>query len=372
MRRSIIVGLMLGVGQLAQLGLADSSSGQTITEYRDAVVFVETEIMEQDGTNQRHETGTGFIVSPDGYIVTAAHVVPEPGPNEQAEYWGRIRSRHSSEKHRLTFIRSDPRSDVAVLSFMDSPRVLKTVRLGRPNLALLMDTELWALGFPGQSDLFSMKGLLGAAGERGWWETTLPLNYGNSGGPVFDSSFAVVAMATGGIEGAQQRTVVVPLNLLYPVLAVVPGLPTLLGQPEMPQKQPEMPQKEEAATAAIPSQPSGPTRSYWNHNGSVMYLVASGADRAFHYYEPRPAMLEYGAKPNTVVFRGRSDGTRYEGTAFVFSKRCKAKYGYRVTGPIEDDGRRVVLTGTKPQLGENCRRVGGAPDKLVFEYQRRN
>ncbi|MDP1908460.1 MAG: S1C family serine protease, partial [Hyphomicrobium sp.] len=195
------------------------------------------------------------------------------------------------------------------------------------------------------------------------WETTLPLNYGNSGGPVFNADLRVVAMAKGGIEGAQQRTIVVPVNLLTPLLMVVPGLARELGHQEMQVKS-------EASPPAAASQPAGPQRSYWDHNGSAMYLVAEGRNRAFHYYRPRSAMVEHGAQPNVVVFRGSSDGNSYEGTAFIFSKRCKAKYGYRVSGPIEDHSRRVVLRGMKPVLGSNCRAGGSTSDELVFQYQR--
>jgi hypothetical protein len=62
-------------------------------------------------------------------------------------------------------------------------------------------------------------------------------------------------------------------------------------------------------------------RSLWTHNGSIMYLVADGQKRRFYYREPRSAMLEAGARPDSLLFEGNSDGSRYHGTAFVFS-RC--------------------------------------------------
>jgi S1-C subfamily serine protease len=356
MRYSVIAGLLVLAQQLVP------ALAETVTEYRDAVVFIETEIMDQDGTNKSTETGTGFIVSPDGYIITAAHVVPEPGPNQQAKYTGRIRSRHSSDKVELSVIAFDTRLDTALLMFSGQKSGLKTVRLGDANIRVLLDKDLLALGFPGQSDLSSMKGGLSGQGEKGLWETTLPLNHGISGGPVFSTDMFVVAMAKGGIEGAQQRTIVVPVNLLTPLLMVVPGLAKQFGRPEMEVKS-------EAVAPSISPQPVAPQRTYWDHNGSVMYLVADGRERTFHYYQPRAVMVEFGAQPNAVIFRGQSDGSSYAGTAFFFSKRCKAKFGYRVSGPIEDDSRRVVMKGMKPVLGPDCKAVGRVPDELVFQYQ---
>ena len=38
-------------------------------------------------------------------------------------------------------------------------------------------------------------------------------------------------------------------------------------------------------------------QTFWDHNGSVMYLVANGSSREFYYQKPRPGMLEAGAHP---------------------------------------------------------------------------
>jgi len=88
-----------------------------------------------------------------------------------------------------------------------------------------MDARLYVLGFPGSSDLASAEGLLSSYyGPGGKWQTTLPLDYGHSGGPVFDISGRVIGIAAGGFDQAKARTFVVPSDYSKMLRYVVAGL----------------------------------------------------------------------------------------------------------------------------------------------------
>jgi hypothetical protein len=52
------------------------------------------------------------------------------------------------------------------------------------------------------------------------------------------------------------------------------------------------------------TQTAPPDSTIWDHNGSVMYLVANGSSREIYYQKPRPGMLDAGARPGSVLFRG--------------------------------------------------------------------
>lgn len=52
------------------------------------------------------------------------------------------------------------------------------------------------------------------------------------------------------------------------------------------------------------TQAASPEPPLWDHNGSVMSLVAKGSSREFYYQKPRTGMLEAGAKPGSLLFRG--------------------------------------------------------------------
>lgn len=119
--------------------------------------------------------------------------------------------------------------------------------------------------------------------------------------------------------------------------------------------------------ACCPSGAGAVERSVWTHNGSLVYLVADGADRTFRYLEPRPGLVEAGAARDTVLFEGRIEGRRYVGSATLFRPRC-GTFTYAVSGTIRNDDRQVVLTGQAPRIGPDCRPQGTRADTLSFDY----
>jgi hypothetical protein len=120
------------------------------------------------------------------------------------------------------------------------------------------------------------------------------------------------------------------------------------------------------STAAIAQSPtSDTTKTFWDHNGSIVYLLADGAAREFHYSEPRESMIEAGAQPDSLLFKGKSINGLYVGTAYIFNRRC-GQIPYDVSGPILDAYVRVVLRGQAPRVGAGCRITGYLTDTLEF------
>jgi hypothetical protein len=109
--------------------------------------------------------------------------------------------------------------------------------------------------------------------------------------------------------------------------------------------------------------------SCWNHNGSVMRLVASGNQRWFYYETPRQGMVNEGVTPGTLLFNGWKNGNSYSGTARVFSRHCVgAPLEYQVQGPVRADQLQVTVYGTRPKMSY-CQPTGQyATDTLVFTY----
>lgn len=109
--------------------------------------------------------------------------------------------------------------------------------------------------------------------------------------------------------------------------------------------------------------------SCWNHNGSVMRLVASGNQRWFYYENPRQAMRNEGVTPGTLLFNGWKNGNSYSGTARLFSRHCPgAPLEYQVNGPVRPDQLQVTVYGTRPVMSR-CQPTGQyKTDTLVFTY----
>jgi hypothetical protein len=108
------------------------------------------------------------------------------------------------------------------------------------------------------------------------------------------------------------------------------GIEVSVAEPGMPQP-------------ATPAAPNGPARSLWDHNGSVVYLTAEGANRRFYYDVPRAGLYDVGVKQGTLLFEGRKEGERYSGAAYIFSQTCGPQ-AYAVSGPVASDQSRITIT----------------------------
>ncbi len=123
--------------------------------------------------------------------------------------------------------------------------------------------------------------------------------------------------------------------------------------------------KECCTSAQAQTQTASPEPTTWDHNGSVMSLVENGSSREFRYQKPRPGMLEAGAHPGSLLFRGQVDNGQYAGTAYIYNPHCGA-IPFQVKGPVLDNDERIILTGQAPQAGRNCRIHGSYTSDLEF------
>src|SRR5712671_5394979 len=159
----------------------------------------------QQGQRQapRHGVGSGFIVSPDGYILTNAHVVD--GANvvdvkltDRREFIAKV-------------IGADPKSDVALIKI--DAKDLPVVKIGR---AKDVKPGQWvvAMGSPFGFENSVTAGIVSAKsrslpgdGYVPFIQTDVAVNPGNSGGPLFDMEGNVIGInsqiysQTGGYMG---------------------------------------------------------------------------------------------------------------------------------------------------------------------------
>jgi len=125
------------------------------------------------------------------------------------------------------------------------------------------------------------------------------------------------------------------------------------------------------ASAQAQTQTASAEPTIWDHNGSVVYLVANGQSREFHYQKPRAGMLEVGARPGSLLFRGEIDNGQYSGTAYIFSPHC-GQIPFQANGPVLDNDQRILLTGQAPRVGRNCRANESYTSNLEFRRLKPN
>jgi serine protease Do len=159
-----------------------------------------------------HAQGSGFIVSPDGLILTNAHVV-----DGAKEVTVKLIDHREFKAKVLGF---DKTSDIAVLKI--EAKGLPTVRLGNSDKLGVGDYVL-AIGAPFGLEETATAGIVSATGRSlpgdgavPFIQTDAAVNPGNSGGPLFDASGAVVGINSqiytnsGGYQGV---SFAIPINL---------------------------------------------------------------------------------------------------------------------------------------------------------------
>jgi putative serine protease PepD len=184
---------------------SDASPSNIYAHAKDAVTFIVSD------TPEGQATGSGFVVSKDGYIVTNDHVV-DGATNVQ------VMVGTSKQQHDATVVGVDPSRDLALLKIEAGG--LKTLSLGDSSKVGVGDNT-YAIGNPFGLDNTLTTGIVSALNRNlqapdgatitGAIQTDAALNPGNSGGPLLDSAGQVIGVnsqiETGSSNGAEAGNV---------------------------------------------------------------------------------------------------------------------------------------------------------------------
>lgn len=176
-------------------------------------------------------TGTGFIIDPEGRVLTAFHVIKDKDEITVV----------LSNKHRLKarLLGTAPQLDVALLK-VDAPKEeLYPLKLGDSN-SLVVGQKVMAIGNAvGLHNSLSvgvvsaLRRSLGDTAvelEDALIQTDAAINPGNSGGPLLNSAGELVGINDAIIENAQNLGFAIPIDLAR---SVVPDL-IEMGHPYRP------------------------------------------------------------------------------------------------------------------------------------------
>ena len=153
--------------------------------------------------------GSGFLISPDGYLLTNRHVVGEAK-------LVRVRWSDGFETEGEV-VRSDKRRDVALIKSSAHSRQPLFLR---PSLAQQGDA-VFAVGTPLNEKLAGTvtRGVVSAYrvdGGLNYLQSDAGINHGNSGGPLLDENGAVIAIAVSGLfEGSTD--IALGINRFIPI-----------------------------------------------------------------------------------------------------------------------------------------------------------
>lgn len=163
---------------------------------------------------EANSSGTGFLVSSSGYVLTNSHVVencsrieatPDGAPSKRAEIVARDRA-----------------NDLALLKLSHVPKKFAVLRRGAR-----LGESVAAFGFPltgllspsGNFTLGNVTALTGLANDSRYVQISAPVQPGNSGGPLLDENGNVVGIITGKLDALKLGIIIgdLPQNVNFAI-----------------------------------------------------------------------------------------------------------------------------------------------------------
>lgn len=192
------------------------------------------------------DTGSGSIISTEGYILTNNHVI------NNARMVRVTLSDGSSYPAKV--IGADPDNDLAVIKIEPGNKKLVPVKFGDSS-RLEVGRRVYTIGNPFGLELTMTSGIISSVGRslssgnrviKGVLQTDAAINPGNSGGPLLDTQGNVIGVTTAIYSKVQQSSGIgfaIPINIvkrvvpqliahgavLRPNLGIAKVLPTELG-----------------------------------------------------------------------------------------------------------------------------------------------
>ncbi len=139
--------------------------------------------------------GTGFAVSPDGYLLTSYHVV------KKSDSIFIESTAKPEQRYKVELIFGDEEADLALLRVNDKKFTSfgKIPYILREDLADLGE-DIFTLAYPREDAVYgegSVSARSGFEGDKAAYQVSIPVNPGNSGSPVFDAAGNVVGIIKG-------------------------------------------------------------------------------------------------------------------------------------------------------------------------------
>jgi S1-C subfamily serine protease len=212
MRRSLAALLTVVVGLVTWLssGAEAQTPGEVFRKVAPSVVVIRAKGHEvaAGGPTRFNETGSGVLISSDGKVMTAAHVV-HAMDEISVEFLG-------GETVKARVVASEPAADLSLLQLERVPAGAKSSPLANSDPIQVGDPVI-IVGAPYGLSYSLSAGLISARWKPNtvyktmplaeFFQTTATINTGNSGGPMFSTTGEVIGIVShnisksGGSEG---------------------------------------------------------------------------------------------------------------------------------------------------------------------------
>jgi serine protease Do len=160
-------------------------------------------------------SGSGVIISPEGYILTNNHVVD--GAQEVTVTMA------NKQMYKARVVGRDPKTDLAVLK-INAKESLPVAAMGNSTDLKVGEWVIaignpFGLGHTVTAGIVSAKGrVIGAGPYDDFIQTDAPINPGNSGGPLFNMQGEMVGINTAIVASGQGIGFAIPIDLVKPLI----------------------------------------------------------------------------------------------------------------------------------------------------------
>ncbi len=212
------VAMAAGVGLIAVLSALAlfSTGGYILTKQNNAITDLKREVTElkytQDGIVEAISNvaekpkyapanfeGTGFAINNQGYIITSLHMIK--GADSV------FIENNNTNRVATKIVFTDPKIDVAVLQ-IENADLYKSWSLPFvfSNRSCDLGEKVFTLGYPRKDIVYgegSLSSLSGYHHDTTMYQISIPVNPGNSGGPLLDEQGTVIGLVRGKITSAE-------------------------------------------------------------------------------------------------------------------------------------------------------------------------
>jgi serine protease Do len=210
MRQSLAALLIIGLVTCLSPGVEAQTPGEVFRKVAPSVVVIRAKGHEvaAGGKTRFNETGSGVLISADGKVMTAAHVV-HAMDEITVEFLG-------GETVKARVVASEPAADLSLLQLERVPAGAKSSPLANSDPIQVGDPVI-IVGAPYGLSYSLSAGLISARWKPNtvyktmplaeFFQTTATINTGNSGGPMFSMNGEVIGIVShnisksGGSEG---------------------------------------------------------------------------------------------------------------------------------------------------------------------------
>lgn len=185
-------------------------------------------------SNNEKSTGTGFAISSNGYIVTNHHVIENAKSVEVKGVNGNFSKKLSAE-----VVVSDEKNDLAIIkindpNFSSLGTIPYTFRQGIADVG----ESVFVLGYPMTSSMGEeiklTNGIIssktGFKGDISAYQVSVPVQPGNSGGPLFDKNGNILGVVNAKHSLAENASYAIKVNYLKNLIEL---LPQTINQPTL-------------------------------------------------------------------------------------------------------------------------------------------